>query len=1050
MKSTFLFLMTMVAVLPLAAMDVPEPYARWTMESVSEVGGTRTIADLTGGGRSLALGAGCSLTNDSPSGNGLYFNGEQAAYATFSHPAMNSRTIAFWVKLDAEDGSVYTSLPEYWVAASQSWKTTFPYLVGDFGRTRLYYQTRWDNVFYVGSGRASEVDKADQVFSCGDVGANFRKEWNFVTLVYDQSDTSEDNVKNVHMSLYLNGSLYYDYGTKAVTNACETGTATLGNVGVNGSRPMKGVLDDVAVWDVALTAEEVFALYAPKFHPTDKRLLAAWDCDEIISEGGVRTVADSSGNGYDLKLNTGVTATNGVVGCGLAWSGESGAGAKTVAALPQLSDWTFSAWINPSAGIVTPKVSNNRAPRIFQFAGAYGTLHLSGWELSVNFSYVPVNAAVNSTDTPGQGILGHGFWTHFTLVTHTVINAAGTGFESYVTWYMNGVKVGESTHLAANRQYSSMTEFLLGCNKDWPGGDRVFEGAMDDVRIYAGALSDADVRTLYLLPPQPDVGADFAVARKDAVLTGNLADVFTGGNSGNLGGSVEWSLVSAPEGAAEGVVLGAPYALECPVTLPALGTYVFRLTVATSAGERSDEVTVTRIAEPVSNVPPTVSLAASATCTLPDSMSLNAVVADSDSTPGTLRACWSMVSGPGPVYFDPPDLAATRATFATAGEYVLKCEADDGLAHESAQISVTVTGGAADMAVTNGLINYWPLSGEGGPLGNDVVGGRTLTLPASARWVENGRNGYGVEVFGDAGKVYTGSSAFPDTSVFTVACWIYHDTTLDIQSDTTGARLFSYHYANNGGGLEIQYEPYSTIPKILLRMKWNTGVTDTFTWHYPAPSVNMRDRWTHVAAVYRLGPAENARTDCVNLYIDGTEMTLSELKTNESVVVSANVLQPYFPGVRKQNGVVYWGGTGAKGGRAPYNRLFPGRLDDMRIYGRVLSAGEISRLAKTAPDANLPPQISVAETNYCVVKNRPLALSALCLDDGRPSPESLSGTWRIVAGDASGVEIANDIATFSTEGCYQLEYVVTDGEWQTGSCVITVQVLAPGLIIVVH
>ena len=94
---------------------------------------------------------------------------------------------------------------------------------------------------------------------------------------------------------------------------------------------MKGVLDDVAVWDVALTAEEVFALYAPKFHPTDKRLIAAWDCGEITSTGGVRTVADSSGNGYDLKLNTGVTATNGIVGGGLPNPHRHGASAQRMA-----------------------------------------------------------------------------------------------------------------------------------------------------------------------------------------------------------------------------------------------------------------------------------------------------------------------------------------------------------------------------------------------------------------------------------------------------------------------------------------------------------------------------------------------------------------------------------------------------------------------------------------------------------------------------------------------------------------------------------------------
>ena len=645
------------------------------------------------------------------------------------------------------------------------------------------------------------------------------------------------------------------------------------------------------------------------------------------------------------------------------------------------------------------------------------------------------------TDTPGQGILGHGLWTHFTLVTHTVIDAAGTGFESYVTWYLNGVKAGESAHRAASRQYATTADFLLGCNDNSPGGNRVYEGAMDDIRIYAGVLSDAEVRALYLMPPQPDAGADFTVAREDVVLIGKLNGILSEENPGNLGGSVEWSLVSAPGGAAEGVVLGAPFALECPVTLPALGAYVFRLTTATSAGERSDEVTVTRIAEPASNVPPTVSLAASATCTLPDSLPLNAVVADSDSAPGTLRVCWSRVSGPGPVYFDPPALAATRATFAAAGEYVLKCEADDGSARESAQIAVTVAGSAADLAVTNGLINYWPLSGEGGSLGNDVIGGRTLTANNSARWIAGGHDGYGLEIYADRGYASTTSANFPDASTLTVACWIYHDHAHTALTGTAMARLFSCHYANAGGGIEMQYGASESNPPILLRMKWNTGVTDNFVWLFRTPSTNMRDRWTHVAAVYNLNAAANARTDCTKLYIDGAEMVLNKFSTNESTAVAADVAQPSFPGVLKRAGQIFWGSTGAS------NRVFPGVIDDMRIYGRELSAGEISRLAKTAPDANLPPQISLEKMDYRVVRNRPLALSALCLDDGRPSSESLSGTWRIAAGDASGAEIANGTATFSKEGCYRLEYVATDGEWQTGSRVITVQVMPIGLAI---
>ena len=1033
-----------VAALPLVAVDVPAPYARWTMEEIVQTGNVRTIADATGGGRTLTLGAGCTLTEDSPSGKGLYFNGERTAYATFAHPAMNSRTIAFWVNLDAEDGSVYTSLPEYWVEATQSWKVTYPYFIGDFGRTRLYYQTCSDNVFYVGSGRASEVDKADQTFTCRAVGSNFRCEWNYVTLVYEQSATGEENVKNVHLSLYLNGTPYYDYGTKAVTNACAEGTAVLGNVSINGSRPLKGVLDDVAVWDVALTAEEVFALYAPKFHPTDKRLLAAWDFEEITATGGVRTVADSSGNGFDLKLAAGVTATNGVAGEALAWAGTQNAGATTVATLPQLSDWTFSAWIKPSSGIASPKISGNGAPRIFQLAGGYGTLHLIGALNNLNFAFTPVNATANGTSQPGQGILGHDIWTHFTLVAHTAVNAAGTGFEAWVDWYLNGVKVGESARIAASRQYAASAKFLLGCNSE-TGASRVFEGALDGVRVYAGALSAAEVRNLYLLPPQPDAGADFTVARADAVLSGTLGQVFTSANAGKLGGNVEWSLVSAqPADAAAGVFLGAPHATVCPVTLPVVGTYVFRLKAATSTGEFSDEVTVTRIAEPSGNIPPTVSLANAATCILPGTLDLSATVADADSAPGTLRIFWSKVSGPGVVYFDAPGQSATRAIFTAAGAYVLECTADDGLARTSAQIAVTVGGRADDMSVTSGLINHWPVSGEGVALVSDVVGGRTLTL-TGARWVENGHNGYGVEVYGDGGKVSSTSSAFPNVSAFTVACWIYHDTTLDIQGDTTGARMFSYHYdAKNGGGLEIQYEPTANDPTILLRMKWNTAATDTFIWQYPAPSVNMRNRWTHVAAVYRLGAAENARTDCVNLYIDGVEMTLNAFKTNETVTVAANVPQPSFPGVLKGNGVVNWGGTGAKGGKAPYNRLFPGRIDDMRIYGRVLSASEIARLANTTPTANLPPQIIGVPAEARIARLRPLTLTATCLDDGRPPAVAVEGAWRVVEGDASMVMMTGDTALFLEEGIYRLEYTATDGEWQVGSRILTVNVLPIG------
>src|SRR6185369_6259479 len=58
--------------------------------------------------------------------------------------------------------------------------------------------------------------------------------------------------------------------------------------------------------------------------------------------------------------------------------------------------------------------------------------------------------------------------------------------------------------------------------------------------------------------------------------------------------------------------------------------------------------------------------------------------------PGVLTVSWTKISGPGTVTFGNPSLAATTATFSTAGTYVLRLTANDSLRTTSDDVTIDV------------------------------------------------------------------------------------------------------------------------------------------------------------------------------------------------------------------------------------------------------------------------------------------------------------------------------------------------------------------------
>ena len=1021
-----------------AALDfsdgVPKPIALFRMSELKN----GVVPDSSGNGRDLTVAAGCSLTNDAPEGTGLYFDGTMQAGAKFSHPALKDRSIAFWVKLTSEDGSAYDGLG----------KVSYPYIFGAFGATRLYYETGNDNKLHLGSG--NDANKQETQFKVGSVNTTLRENWNFITVTYATEDTAEDNVKTVTMKVYVNGDpvteqgkyTSLDFGTKPVTNAFSAGTCILGNLNAagTGSRPIKGVLDEVSVYDCALTSEQVLHLYAPHHTYETCRPVAGWDFDELKPSGNNRLVEDVTGSGVDLIVLPALVATNGVYGGGLYWDGLNTTCTYSSKTLPPMSDWSFSAWMNVSTDLPAD-ASTYKLQRFYTF-GRDSFIQTAANAASLGVTAYPHSTAGTSGWTVGS-LPARNTWVHYVFSYRSHMRADASGYDVGLDWYENGVKgsVVDLKASNANTLKTVVSRFLLGCNSQ-TDGKRNFCGTMDSVRVYRGALDEKAVRRLYLAPARAQAGADFTTARAVDVLRGRTDEKLTDTIANAFGGDATWSVVSAPDGAGTDLVV-SPASLETSVKLPKPGTYVFRLTVATDSAATSDDVTVTRVAaEAVDNVPPTCALAAAGSCTIPSTLALAATANDPDSKPGTLRVSWRRVSGPGPVEFS-ADAAVTTASFVTPGTYVLAATADDGQDVASAQTTVTVTEeSGADLSA--GLMHYWPLSAEAGQsVGKDVVGSRDLTLyNAASTWEAPGFTGYALRCNGENAQAYADSQAFPSgLTKFTATCWLYEDTNESYYQTASVGRVLTYN-----GALDIQHNDNKNEKgaDFCVRQFYvdSSGAAKNAVWYFHKPTKSVSGRWAHVAVVTDFSPAEDVRT-IMKLYVDGEEMALSSCRMpeNPATIITTKTA---WPGSRQINGRIDWGS--ARG----VHRVFPGLIDEMRIYSRQLSAAEIKRLASEMPTANRAPQTVVAAGDSTeTISRSSITLDPSVVDDGLPAG-SLSGEWKVVSGDASQVSVNGNVLTFAKAGTYGLAYVATDGERTTVSPTVTVEVTPRGAVLLIR
>ncbi|MFB0553020.1 MAG: LamG domain-containing protein [Phycisphaerae bacterium] len=246
----------------------------------------------------------------------------------------------------------------------------------------------------------------------------------------------------------------------------------IGNNSQQTGRFFHGLLDDVRIYDGALTEEQIQAVMMPIPEPVDpgtEGLLARWPCDE--GEGAV--VSDASGNGRDGTFVFGDPA----------WvEGNRGSAVEligpTLIEVPpldvELTEATMAGWILPYGP--QPDWSSIIMTRTPGLATGFNVL---GYQLAYHW-----NDTSDSWSFRGGDMIAEDDWTF----------AAVTIEPDKATFYVNG-KAGSVNEITHGPCLWNSNIYLGGDGNDnWIA--RRMIGALDDVLIYDRALSEAEVMYL--------------------------------------------------------------------------------------------------------------------------------------------------------------------------------------------------------------------------------------------------------------------------------------------------------------------------------------------------------------------------------------------------------------------------------------------------------------------------------------------------------------------------------------------------------------------------
>jgi hypothetical protein len=390
-------------------------------------------------------------------------NGTSSEVTASNAAQLNSgtTTVSFWVKLNALPGNGEVFLMSY-----GGWQERFKVSLPSHGKV-VWTTNNTTGISDMDAGGGNELP----------IGV-----WKQVVLVHDGTNDI----------IYIDGVAK---ATKAVAGLLNSTTKPLG-LGYNaidGGNWLDGALDEVEMYNYALSATEIGNLYSAQaaFPGTASDLVA----DYSLNGNG----KDDSQFGNHADLDETAKATTNRHG----WANNALTGHATADnSIALQSDFTtISFWVNP-----------NSLPG----SGEVFLLSCGGWQERWKISMPAHGKPVFTTHAGGACCSDMDSGTPLTVGTWTHVVMTHDGTKDII--YFNGVQVNEKAVAGA----LDKTKHPFGIGYDPIDNGSIFDGSLDDIQLYNRALSGAEILALYNAQNQTPVVAGNLVA--DYQSAGNSND----------------------------------------------------------------------------------------------------------------------------------------------------------------------------------------------------------------------------------------------------------------------------------------------------------------------------------------------------------------------------------------------------------------------------------------------------------------------------------------------------------------------------------------------
>ncbi|MGW1278875.1 LamG-like jellyroll fold domain-containing protein [Streptomyces tsukubensis] len=449
------------------------PLAQWKLDAT---GYNASSANYT-----ATLGGGASWSGPARLGTGLKLNGT-SAYASTVSPVVDttsSFSVSAWTKLGSRS-QVST------VASQSGWTT---------GGFQLYYSNSYDRwVFNRYTQDGTSLVRAIST-KPGVIGA-----WTHLLAVYDH-DAQQ-------IRLYINGNL--EATTAFTTPWSASGAFEIGRMKSPTSGAMgsyyNGEIDHIQAWRRVVFPDEMWSqanMENPDTGAPQAALLAHWTMDNISGT----TANDETGRGHTLQVAPGsafAPADDPAHGNVLDLPATQRGGATAPVTLDESSSFTVAGWVNLDAALLED-TTGAHSPTVFARPGTQRNTFRLWYRQEIGEAVGDWNFGIYETDVlngPAATITSEqvnppGNWIHVVGVYDSANRSAKL--------YLAGVREGAEDGVLVKNVFPSDQPLMTAKARrhDTGAWGNYLFGQLDDMRVYAGVLSEAEITQLATVDEPP-------------------------------------------------------------------------------------------------------------------------------------------------------------------------------------------------------------------------------------------------------------------------------------------------------------------------------------------------------------------------------------------------------------------------------------------------------------------------------------------------------------------------------------------------------------------